>query len=60
VVAVAKVGFICLAQAGFPGEFFFIFQRASIREGGTLFSKLPAIATSTPYLRNDTSYRQTK
>ncbi len=26
----------------------------------TLFSKLPALATSTPHLPNDTSYRQTK
>ena len=42
-VAVAKVGFICLARAGFPGEFFFL--ESGIREGGTLFSKLPAITT---------------
>jgi hypothetical protein len=35
----------------FIGSYFLFFSDASIRQGDTLFSKLSAIATSSPYLK---------
>jgi len=49
--ALAKAGFVALARARFAVGFLFpIFRRERRSKGDTLFSKLPAIATSTPYL----------